>query len=160
MGYSWECGRLLLRTCHNAFWFCGILTDRLVSKIFRGHWLNERSRRFAWFSQKLQWFNKNTQFSIYSIWNIYSTSTTLPIQKKETRLGEKLWVLIIWTVSTAGLCLNNCKRLFHITPKNINIVLNSFEKKYFWMQHHHFHLLQGTIYRLQRRSSLLLYFVS
>ena len=60
MGYSWECGRLLLRICHNDFWFCGILTDRLVSKIFWRHWLYERSRTFAWFSQKLQWFNKNT----------------------------------------------------------------------------------------------------
>ena len=34
MGYSWECGRLLLRICHNDFWFCEILKDRLVSKIF------------------------------------------------------------------------------------------------------------------------------
>ena len=57
----------------NDFWFCGILTDRLVSKIFWRHWLYECSRSFAWFLQKLQWFNKNTQFSIYPIWNIYST---------------------------------------------------------------------------------------
>ena len=73
------------------------------------------------FSQKLQWFNKNTRFSIYFIWNIYSTSETIPIQKKLNPIGEKLWVLIIWTVSTAGLSLKNCKRLFYITPKNINI---------------------------------------
>ena len=86
MGYSWECGRLLLRICHNDFWFSGLLTNRLASKIFWRHWLYERSRTFAWFSQKLQWFNKNTQFSIYSIWNIYSTSKTLPIQKNEIRL--------------------------------------------------------------------------
>ena len=83
VGYSWECCRLLLRICHNDFWFCGILTDRLVSKIFWRHCLDGRSRTFAWFLQKLQWFNKNTQFSIYSIWNIYSTSQTLPIQKNE-----------------------------------------------------------------------------
>ena len=38
MGYSWECGRLLFRICHNDFWFCGILTDKLVSKIFWRHW--------------------------------------------------------------------------------------------------------------------------
>ena len=82
MRYSWECGWPLLRICHNDFWFCGILTDRLVSKIFWRHCLDGRSRTFAWFLQKLQWFNKNTQFSIYSIWNIYSTSKTLPIQKK------------------------------------------------------------------------------
>ena len=59
MGYSWECGRLLLRICHNDFWFCGILTDRLVSKIFWCYWLYERSTTFAWFSQKLKWFRKN-----------------------------------------------------------------------------------------------------
>ena len=120
MGYSWECGRLLLRICHNDFWFCGILTDRLVSKIFWRHWLYERSRTFAWFSQKLQWFNTNKQFSIYSIWNIYSTSKTLPIQKKWNPTGEKFWVLVILIVSTAGLNLKSCKKLFHITPKNIN----------------------------------------
>ena len=83
MGYSWECGRLLLRICHIDFWFCGILTHKLVSKIFWHHWLYKSSRPFAWFSQKLQWFNKKAQFSFYSIWNIYSTSKTLPIRKKK-----------------------------------------------------------------------------
>ena len=73
---------------------------------------------FAWFSYKLQWFNKNTQFSIYPIWNVYSTSKTLTIQKKKKMIsdcltGEKFWMLIIWTSSTAGLSLKKCKKLYH-----------------------------------------------
>ena len=70
----------------------GILTDRLVPKIFWRHWLHERSRTFAWFSHKLQWFNTNNQFSIYSISNICSKSKTLPIQKNEIRLERSMSV--------------------------------------------------------------------
>ena len=47
MGYSWECGRLLLRISHNYSLFCGILKQISVSKIFTRHWLYERSRSFA-----------------------------------------------------------------------------------------------------------------
>ena len=81
LGYSWECDRLLLRICRNDFWFLwdtywqiGLLN--LLDSLVECCW------SFVWFLQKLQWFNKNTQFSNYSIWNIYSTSKTLPIQKK------------------------------------------------------------------------------
>ena len=40
--------------------------------------------------------------------------------KKWNPTGEKFWVLIIWTISTAGLILKNCKKLFHIASKNKN----------------------------------------
>ena len=95
-GIFLRCGRLLLRICHSDFWFCGILTDRLVSKIFCRDWLYERSRTFAWFSKKLQWLNKKTKFSIYSIWNIYSTSKTLPMLKNEILCVDYLKSIICW----------------------------------------------------------------
>ena len=92
VGFSWECGGLFLRICHNDVWFYAIPTDRLVSKTFWRHWLYEHCRKFAWFLQKLQWLNANKQFNNSSIWNIYSTSKTLRIQKMKSDWGEVLSV--------------------------------------------------------------------
>ena len=91
-GYSWGCGRLLLRICQNDFWFCRILTARLVSKKVWRHCLYEHCRTFAWFSQKLQWFNKNYQLSIYFIWSLCLRSKTLHIQKMKSDWREVLSV--------------------------------------------------------------------
>ena len=146
VGYSWECGRLLVKICHDNFWFCGIFTDRMVSKIFWCHWLYKRSKTFAGFSQKLQWFNTNTQFSIYSIWNIYSPSKTLAIQKMNSEWKEVLSVDYLNSFNCSAKLEELQKVIPYHSEKYKPIILNVSS-------------FQRTIYHLQHRSSLLHHFL-
>ena len=80
--------------------------------------------------------------SVFIPSEIYIQRLKRYLSKKWNPIGEKFWLLIIWIASTARLNLNECKKLFHITPKNMN--------KEFWMQHHRLHPFQRPIYHLQR----------